>query len=235
MPARNEAPRVGAVLERCPTRIHGHPVRRVVIDDASSDDTAAVAGAAGAQVIRFPRHRGLGAGVRAGLADAVAHNSAAVAFCDADGEYAPEELADLVAPVLRGHADYVVGSRFLRHDRRMLVHREIGNRVLTAALRAIARTRITDGQSGYRALSWEAAAVAEVAHDYNYAQVLTLDLLGKGMRYAEVPITYAFRTSGQSFVRLPSYLRHVVPTVISVVNRPASPQRHRATPQRVTT
>jgi hypothetical protein len=72
---------------------------------------------------------------------------------------------------------------------------------------------LTDGQSGYRALSPAAAAEAEIVHDFNYAQVLTLDLLAKGFRYAEVPISYRFREHGRSFVRLGPYLRHVVPAV----------------------
>ena len=72
---------------------------------------------------------------------------------------------------------------------------------------------LTDGQSGFRALSHDAATAAVVAHDYNYAQVLTLDLLAKGFRYHEVPIAYSFRTSGTSFVRLDRYLRHVLPAV----------------------
>ena len=55
-------------------------------------------------------------------------------------------------------------------------------------------------------------------HDYNYAQILTLDLLGKGFVYAEVPITYAFRTTGSSFVRLGTYLRKVVPAVHRELN-----------------
>ena len=230
LPARNEAPRVGAVLARCPQRVAGHPVRRVVVDDASSDDTAAVAARAGAHVIRFGSHRGLGAAVRVGIADAVAHDSAAVAFCDADGEYAPEELEALVTPLLRGTADYVVGSRFLRSDRDMRVHRELGNRALTTALRYVARTAVSDGQSGYRALSPRAAALAEIAHDYNYAQVLTLDLVRKGMRYAEVPISYAFRSSGRSYIRLGRYLRNVVPATLSVVNSAGSAEASGATP-----
>ena len=57
-------------------------------------------------------------------------------------------------------------------------------------------------------------------HDFNYAQVLTLDLLGKGHRYAEVPITYAFRTEGRSFVRLGRYLRAVLPAVYRELNAP---------------
>ena len=77
---------------------------------------------------------------------------------------------------------------------------------------------LTDGQSGYRAFAPAAAAAAEVIHDYNYAQVLTLDLLGKGFRYAEVPIGYRFRQTGASFVRLWPYLRRVVPAVHRELN-----------------
>jgi hypothetical protein len=80
------------------------------------------------------------------------------------------------------------------------------------------RRDLTDGQSGYRAFSPAAAAAAEIVHDYNYAQVLTLDLLAKGFAYAEVPITYAFRTTGSSFVRLGTYLRKVVPAVHRELN-----------------
>ena len=63
----------------------------------------------------------------------------------------------------------------------MLPHRRFGNRVLTMVLARLARRPITDGQSGYRALSARAAASAEIIHDYNYAQVLTLDLVRNGL------------------------------------------------------
>jgi hypothetical protein len=80
------------------------------------------------------------------------------------------------------------------------------------------RQHITDGQSGYRAFSAHAAAEAEIIHDYNYAQVLTLDLLEKGFRYREVPISYAFRSTGTSFVRLGRYLRRIIPAVHRELN-----------------
>jgi glycosyltransferase involved in cell wall biosynthesis len=170
-------------------------------------------------VVSHRRNQGLGAAVRTGLAWAVAEEPdlAAVAFCDADGEYAPEELAQVVAPILDGRADYVVGSRFAGLPRSMRPHRWLGNRVLTAAVKVLVRRwgvrGLTDGQSGYRALSAEAARQAEIRHDFNYAQVLTLDLLAKGFRYVEVPISYRFRQQGQSFVKLLPYLRQVVPAV----------------------
>ena len=218
LPAHNEEETVGAVVRRAPVAVGERPVHVIVVDDGSSDATAAEAAAAGAEVIRLPHNQGLGAAVRAGLRAGVARGAAVVAFCDADGEYAPEELERMVTPVLTGTADYVIGSRFDGDIRRMLPHRRFGNRVLTILLRWVARTPISDGQSGYRALSAAAAADAEVIHDFNYAQVLTLDLLGKGYRYAEVPISYGFREHGRSFVRLGRYLRAVVPAVHRELN-----------------
>jgi glycosyltransferase involved in cell wall biosynthesis len=219
LPAHDEEASVAAVVRRAPAEVLGRPVRVLVVDDGSTDATGARAAEAGATVVRQPANQGLGAAVRRGLAEAVGPmGAAAVAFCDADGEYAPEELERLVAPVLAGAADYVVGSRFSGDIQRMLPHRRFGNVVLTRALSWCARRRITDGQSGYRAFSAAAAADAEVVHDYNYAQVITLDLLAKGYRYLEVPITYRFREEGSSFVRLGRYLRKVVPAVHRELN-----------------
>jgi glycosyltransferase involved in cell wall biosynthesis len=219
LPARNEADRIGAVIDRLPAEVLGRPTRCLVVDDGSTDDTVEQATARGAIVVRHGIGRGLGAAVRTGLEAAVGHGAAAVAFCDADGEYDPAELERLVAPLARGEADYVVGSRFAGSIGHMRRHRRLGNRLLTLALRSVARERITDGQSGYRALSARAAAECEVAHDYNYAQVLTLDALARGFRYQEVPISYSFRSTGRSFVRLGRYLRAVVPASWRVVQR----------------
>jgi glycosyltransferase involved in cell wall biosynthesis len=217
LPAHDEEATVGDVVRRAPPQVHGHPVEVVVIDDGSTDGTAAVARAAGATVHSFDRNRGLGAAVRAGLEWGVERRAAGVAFLDADGEYAPEELTDLVAPIVEGRADYVIGSRFAGLPRDMRPHRWFGNRVLTLAMKLLVRRwgvrGLSDGQSGYRALSPAAAAHAEIVHDFNYAQVLTLDLVAKGYGYAEVPISYHFRQHGRSFVRLGPYLRRVVPAI----------------------
>ena len=117
-----------------------------------------------------------------------------------------------------GEADYVVGSRFAGTIEHMRPHRRFGNKVLSRLLSVVARRRIDDGQTGYRAFSPAAARAAEVVHDFNYAQVLTLDLLAKGFRYHEVPISYRFRTNGESFVKLGRYLRKVVPAVYRELN-----------------
>ena len=219
LPVHDEEQTVGEVVTRLPDRIGGHPVVAIVVDDGSSDASAQRARVAGARVVSHDRNLGLGAAVRRGLAEAVSLLPAAVVYLDADDEYSPEDAAAVVAPVLAGTADYVVGSRFRGEIRSMLARRRLGNQVLTAWLRWLTRrTDITDGQSGLRAFSAAAAADAEVVHDYNYAQVLTLDLLGKGYTYAEVPIGYGFRATGTSFVRLGTYLRRVVPAVYRELN-----------------
>jgi glycosyltransferase involved in cell wall biosynthesis len=221
LPAHDEEATVAAVVRRVPELVGGRRVECLVVDDGSGDRTAEVAARAGAAVLATGHNLGLGAAVRAGLAAAVRRGAAAVAFCDADGEYDPGELDRLVAPILEGRADYVVGSRFAGDIRRMLPHRRAGNRLLTLLLGWVARAPIGDGQSGYRAMSRAAAADAEVVHDYNYAQVLTLDLLAKGYRYLEVPIGYRWRTAGRSFVRPAAYLRRVAPAVWRELNPPA--------------
>ena len=218
MPAHNEQESVGDCVRRAPAEVLGRPVAVLVVDDGSTDATAARARAAGAEVISLASNRGLGAAVRVGLAAGVQREAAVIAFCDADGEYPPEELEALVEPILTGRADYVAGSRFRGRIHHMRPHRRLGNVVLTGVLSVVARRRITDGQTGYRAFSRAAAADAEIIHDYNYAQVLTLDLLAKGYRYTEVPISYRFRTTGQSFVKIGRYLRNVVPAVYRELN-----------------
>jgi uncharacterized membrane protein YbhN (UPF0104 family) len=221
LPVHNEEATVGGVV----VSLFAQDVERrlvvLVIDDGSTDSSAACADAAGAVVVAQPRNLGLGAAVRRGLAEAMAYRPAAVLYLDADGEYAPADAAAVLAPVLAGEADYVVGSRFAGRIGRMLPQRRLGNHILTWWVRWLTRRRdLTDGQSGYRAFSPAAAGAAEIVHDYNYAQVLTLDLLAKGFRYAEVPIRYSFRDAGTSFVRLGRYLGHVIPAVHRELNSP---------------
>ncbi len=218
LPAHDEAATVAEVVARVPTTVHGRRVDCLVIDDGSRDDTAGRARAAGAEVVRHEANQGLGATVRAGLAEGRRRGAAAVAFCDADAEYDPGDLAALVAPIVAGEADYVVGDRFARGHPDMLPHRWLGNRALTRLTSFVARRRLSDAQSGFRALSPRAAAAAEIVHDYNYAQVLTLDLLAKGLVYAEVPIAYRHRRVGTSFVTPTRYLRRVVPAVYRELN-----------------
>ena len=189
---------MAAVVARAPATVAGHPVRVVVVDDGSRDGTADRAAAAGAEVVSIGANRGLGAAVRRGLAEAVAPGAAAVAFCDADGEYAPEELGVGRRADPRGRRPTTSSARASPGASSTCARTgALGNVVLTAP--AVGRSpgrRITDGQSGYRALSRAAAADAEIIHDFNYAQVLTLDLLARGTATPRCPSATGSATTG---------------------------------------
>jgi glycosyltransferase involved in cell wall biosynthesis len=213
VPAKDEEATVGELLDRLSrVRVPGHELYPIVVDDGSTDRTAGVAGERGAAVVRHGENRGLGAAVRTGLRAAVEAGASAVAYLDADLEYYPEDVPRLVEPILAARADYVLGSRFLGGVTGMRLHRRLGNHAFTTLLAILTRRRISDGQTGMRAFSGEAASRAEIIHDYNYAQVLTLDLLHKGFRMEEVPIRYRVREHGASFVRW-SYPLKVLPAI----------------------
>jgi uncharacterized membrane protein YbhN (UPF0104 family) len=131
LPVHNEQDTVADVIARLPVRVGRRPVVVIVVDDGSTDASAARAAHAGATVLAQPGNLGLGAAVRRGLAEAVRLDPAAVVYLDADGEYFPEDIDGVVAPVLTGAADYVVGSRFIGRIERMYPHRRLGNWVLT--------------------------------------------------------------------------------------------------------
>ncbi len=218
----NEEATIGELLERVATvEVHGHELFTVVVDDGSSDRTGEIARRGGAKVVRHEVNRGLGAAVRTGLRSAVEEGADLVAYLDADLEYYPEDIPRLVEPILQRRADYVLGSRFRGESgvRGMKAYRWIGNHVFTTLLILLTRRPITDGQTGMRAFSRETAANAEIVHDYNYAQVLTLDLVKKGYRLLEVPIRYRLREHGASFISW-RYPAKVLPAILRELRAP---------------
>ena len=211
--ARDEEPRLGRVLEKLPRRACGMPVDVLVVDDGSRDGTRELALATGAKVISHEASRGLGAALRTGLAHARHEGYAAAVYLDGDDEYDAAELATVLDPIARGRAHYVLGSRFLGRREGMSWHRNLANRTTSALIGTLMGTVLGDGQTGYRAFSRHALQVAEISHDYNYAQVLTLSLWGAGIEPVEVAISYRRRAGGRSFVRYPEYLVRVAPAV----------------------
>ena len=97
-------------------------------------------------------------------------------------------------------ADYVLGSRYLWIRARQPTLRLIGNLVFAGLSRIASGQRITDGQTAFPAISRRALECAEIIHDYNFAQVLTLDLLEKEMRMREVPGSFHVRSKGKLLI-----------------------------------
>ena len=180
LPALDEAEAMPWVLGRMPA---GY--RAIVVDNGSTDGTAAVARAHGAVVVDEPR-RGFGAACWAGLAAAT---SDVVCFCDADASLDPEELGRVAGPVAAGGADLVLGSRRAERGAWPL-HARLANRVLAVEMRRRAGVRVTD-LGPLRAARRQALLDLGLRdRGFGWPLEMVLRAAGEGWRIAEVPVTY---------------------------------------------
>jgi len=151
IPAFNEADRLAGVIGA----VHQADVKCqvVVIDDGSADDTARVAARCGATVVRHPFNMGYGAALQTGYKYALAHGASILVQMDADGQHDPREIPKLMAPVLAGELDLVVGSRFLgESDYRMGALRRLGRGLFRSIARA-GGLRVSDPTSGFQVMN----------------------------------------------------------------------------------
>ncbi|OZI11261.1 glycosyl transferase family 2 [Bacillaceae bacterium SAS-127] len=222
LPAYNEEEAIAAVIQEVPRQFDPSvAVEVLVINDGSTDRTVEVAQAAGADhIVHMEKNSGLGAAVRRGLQECLRLQADIGVMIDADGEYPARQIPELIEPILRGEADYTMGSRFKGTIDGMRIHRRLGNYCFTLLQSILLRQWIYDGQSGMRAFSNDVMAEAEIIHDYNYAQVVTLNIVRKGFRMKEVPIEYQVRTTGQSFIKFKSYMMNVLPAIYKEMRRP---------------
>lgn len=222
LPAFNEEESIAQVIQRIPRDFNPKvKVEVLVINDGSNDRTVERSWKAGADYVHtFAENQGLGAAVRKGLELCVLNGADIGVMIDADNEYPAEQIPDIVSPILMGTADYVMGSRFLGTIDGMQWNRRIGNYCFTFLQALLLRKWIYDGQSGMRAFSRQAMEEAEIVHDYNYAQVVTLNLIRKGFRMKEIPIRYQVRKAGESFIKFRSYMTSVLPAILKEMRRP---------------
>ena len=166
----------------------------VVVDNGSTDGTAAVARAGGATVVSEPR-RGYGAACLAGLAHLRAHPPQVVAFLDADLSDDPAQLPEVLAPVLEGRADLVVGSRVLGvHAPGSLTAAQVlGNRLAVALLGLLFGARYTD-LGPFRAIRWSALeGLGMRDRGYGWTVEMQARAARAGLSAVEVPVRYRRR------------------------------------------
>lgn len=200
IPCLNEAQTVASVISRIPRRLPGFgEVTVLVIDDGSSDGTSGVAAHAGAEVvIRHTVNLGLGRAFRDGLKAALLLGADVIINVDADGQYDPAEISKLVDPIRRGRADIVLGNRQINGLSHMDWTRKWGNRVASWITRQLCGFPIADCQTGFRALTREAANQLSLNGGYTYTQEMLIQAAHLGLIIEEVPITFARRPYGNS-------------------------------------
>ncbi len=200
--AYNAQSTLETVLDRIPKSVLEHDCEILVIDDRSADETFAAASRyrrerphLNIRVLSNPETRGYGGNQKIGYHYALTQGFDVVALLHADGKYAPEKLEDLVAPILKGEADAVFGTRFDVPGRArregMPLFRRFANRTLTRIQNRLLKTKFTELHSGCRAYSVK--ALAGIPFQYNadgwhFDTEITIQLLLAGKRIVEVPI-----------------------------------------------
>lgn len=198
MPACNEEKSIRNVIERVPTSFPLSFSIIVLVDDRTKDNTASVAKKAGARIVDLGASRGLAEAFRNGLKEALKENADIIVNIDADGQYLPEDIPRLIAPILAGEADVVLGSRFAGKIEEMPLVKKLGNVFFTWIVRKMTRIMITDAQTGFRAMTRKVAENLEIESDYTYTQEMIIEVAFNRSKIKEVPIFFAKRRHGKS-------------------------------------
>lgn len=195
MPVYNEIGTIREIVDRvCAQGLHDE---LLIVDDCSTDGTRDVLieleqSRPGVRVVLHGYNKGKGGALRTALAEA---RGDVVLVQDADLEYDPADFARLLAPLERGEADVVYGSRFLENAAQdpSRLHR-LGNRLLTAASNLTTGLRLTDMETCYKAVRRDALRGVRLRENrFGFEPEITAKLARRGCRFAEVPVSYSGR------------------------------------------
>jgi glycosyltransferase involved in cell wall biosynthesis len=201
IPAYNESGCIGDVVEQARQALPHADV--LVIDDGSTDGTAAVAERAGAFAISNPFNLGIGGTVQTGLKFARKMGYDYVARIDGDGQHDPQELLRLMEPVQSGRVDVAVGSRFLADKLTMEIPlvRRLGIQLFAREVSLLTGNRATDTTSGMTVMNRRAVQVLALQMPQDYPEVEGRIILhGAGLKTEEIPVHMGERLAGISSI-----------------------------------
>ncbi len=216
IPCYNESATLPATLAELPREIPGaDAVETLVVDDGSSDDTAAAARAHSVDsVVRHKRNLGLAAAFRTAVDAALARGAGVIVGTDADNQYAGADVATLAAPVLAGEADLVVGCRDIGAIPHFSPVKKMLQRAGSFAVRTLAGIDVADVTSGFRAYSREAALRLVVLSSFTYTLETLIQAGYKGLTVKQVPVRVNAPTRPSRLFRsIPEYLYRSVNTI----------------------
>jgi glycosyltransferase involved in cell wall biosynthesis len=208
-----------ATLADLPRSIAGIDVVEVlVIDDGSRDGTADVAQQCGVEhVVRFRRNKGLAAAFMAGIDAALKAGADFIVNTDADNQYAASEIPRLLAPLLSGDADIVIGDRNIAEMRHMSWRKRQLQQLGSWVVRQVSNTSVPDTTSGFRAYTREAALRMTIVSEFSYTLESIIQAGKKRMAIAHVPVATNARTrESRLFDSVFSYIKRSAATIVRI-------------------
>jgi glycosyltransferase involved in cell wall biosynthesis len=191
IPAYNEARSIVAIIEKA----RSYATEIIVCDDGSIDDTSELARKAGATVIRHHKNIGYGGAIKTLFSAAKKRDPDVMVTIDSDGQHNPDQIPDIIEPILNNQADIVIGSRFLmRSDfEKVPLYRMIGIKAITKLSQIVSYNNITDAQSGFRAYGRKVLSAIELTEE---GMAVSAEILVKAkdnnFRIKEVPVTIIY-------------------------------------------
>lgn len=219
IPCLNEAATLPATVRDLPRAIPGIDLVEVlVVDDGSRDDTASVARACGVDhVVRFPRQKGLAAAFMAGIDACLKQGADFIVNTDADNQYAGDDIAKLLAPLLAGEADIVIGDRNIQALQGLSRSRKLLQRVGSWVVRQVSGTQVPDTTSGFRAYTRESALRMMIVSDFSYTLESIIQAGKKRMAIAHVPVATNPRTrDSRLFQSAYDYVKRSAATIVRI-------------------
>jgi glycosyltransferase involved in cell wall biosynthesis len=190
IPCLNEEDQLPVTLAALPRHLDGvDVVEWLIIDDGSTDRTVEVARAHGVDhIVRFTRNRGLADAFQAGLDAALKLGADIVVNTDADNQYSADSIPDLIAPILAGEADMVVGDRDTSSIDHFSTFKKFLQRMGSGVVRRASGTTVPDATSGFRAYDRDAAIGLTVVSRYTYTLESIIQAGKSSMAIDSVPV-----------------------------------------------
>ena len=219
IPCYNEEATLGLALSELPRQLPGiDRVEWLIINDGSRDRTLEVARACGVDhIVNFQYNQGLAKSFMAGIEACLKAGADIIVNTDADNQYCAGDIPKLIAPILEGRAEIVIGARPIQEIEHFSPLKKFLQKLGSLAVRVASKTNIPDAPSGFRAISREAALRLNVFNEYTYTLETIIQAGQRGLAITSVPIrTNGYLRPSRLVKSISAYIQHSILTIVRI-------------------